>query len=160
MNPKTLLLTVAGAAAIAGTGIDAGEQAISLAVFLVIGALGPAAPVAIYFALGERSRALLDELKTWMAAHNAGILAVIMLVIGAKLLGDGIAGLRSRPGCAPFDAHPGSGDGCSSYLEDMRRLVARYTRTRSHWQTRRFKMPCFARSARSTDQVDCRSVAP
>ena len=32
-------------------------------------------------------------MKAWMAANNAAIMAVIMLVIGVKLLGDGIAGL-------------------------------------------------------------------
>jgi hypothetical protein len=35
-NPKNLLLAVAGAAAIAQTGIDAGEQAVAYAVFVVI----------------------------------------------------------------------------------------------------------------------------
>ena len=32
-------------------------------------------------------------MKAWMAANNAAIMAVLMLVIGTKLLGDGIAGL-------------------------------------------------------------------
>ena len=32
-------------------------------------------------------------MKAWMAANNAAIMAVLMLVIGIKLLGDGIAGL-------------------------------------------------------------------
>ena len=31
--------------------------------------------------------------KSWMAAHNAAIMAVLCLVIGAKLIGDGITGL-------------------------------------------------------------------
>jgi threonine/homoserine/homoserine lactone efflux protein len=93
VNPKNLLLTVAAAAAIAATGVSAGQQAISLVIFVVIGTLGPGAPVVIYLTLGERSRALLDELKSWMAGNNAVILAVLMLVIGAKLIGDGIAGL-------------------------------------------------------------------
>jgi threonine/homoserine/homoserine lactone efflux protein len=93
VNPKNLLLTVGAAAAIAQTGIGAGQQAIALAVFVVVGTLGVGAPVVLYFALGERSRRLLDQLKRWMAAHNAAIMAVLLLVIGAKLLGDGIAGL-------------------------------------------------------------------
>src|SRR3954466_2099988 len=63
VNPKNLLLTVAAAAAIAQTGIDAAEQAIALAVFVVIGTLGVGAPVVLYFTLGERSRRLLDGLK-------------------------------------------------------------------------------------------------
>jgi threonine/homoserine/homoserine lactone efflux protein len=93
VNPKNLLLTVGAAAAIAQTGVPAGEQAVALGVFVLLGTLGVAAPVGVYFALGERSRALLDDLRSWMAANNAAIMAVLMLVIGTKLLGDGIAGL-------------------------------------------------------------------
>jgi Sap, sulfolipid-1-addressing protein len=93
VNPKNGLMTVGAAAAIAGTGIDAGEQAISLAVFIVIATLGVAAPVVIYFTLGDRSTKLLSELKDWMGAHNAAIMAVLLLVLGAKLIGDGLGGL-------------------------------------------------------------------
>jgi threonine/homoserine/homoserine lactone efflux protein len=93
VNPKNLLLTVAAAAAIAQTGIDTGQQAVALAVFVAIGTLGPGLPVAIYFALGTRAKPVLDDLKLWMAAHNAAIMAVLCLVIGAKLIGDAITGL-------------------------------------------------------------------
>jgi threonine/homoserine/homoserine lactone efflux protein len=93
INPKNLLLTLGAASAIAQTGIGGGQQAIALAVFVLIGTLGPGLPVAIYFALGDRAKALLDDLKTWMAANNAAILAVLCLVIAAKLIGDGISGL-------------------------------------------------------------------
>lgn len=93
VNPKNLLLTVGAAAAIAQTGVPAGEQAVALAVFIVVGTLGPGIPVAIYFAMGERAERLLDNLKAWMGAHNAAIMAVLCLVIAAKLIGDGIAAL-------------------------------------------------------------------
>jgi threonine/homoserine/homoserine lactone efflux protein len=93
VNPKNLLLTVGAAAAIAQTGIGTGEQAVALAVFVLVGTLGVVAPVVVYFALGSRSREMLDAMRSWMAANNAAIMAVLMLVIGTKLLGDGIAGL-------------------------------------------------------------------
>ncbi len=50
-------------------------------------------PVAIFFLLGDRAARLLDELKAWMAANNSAIMAVLCLVIAAKLIGDGISGL-------------------------------------------------------------------
>lgn len=93
VNPKNLLLTVAAAAAIAETGIDAGQETIALAIFIVIGSLGVGVPLVAFFVLGERSRKALDGLKSWMSAHNVAIMAVITLVIGTKLLGDGISGL-------------------------------------------------------------------
>jgi threonine/homoserine/homoserine lactone efflux protein len=93
VNPKNLVLTVGAAAAIAQTGIPAGEQAAALAVFILVATLGPGIPVAIYFAMGERAERLLEGLKAWMAAHNAAIMAVLCLVIAAKLIGDGISAL-------------------------------------------------------------------
>jgi threonine/homoserine/homoserine lactone efflux protein len=92
VNPKNLLLVVSAAAAIAQTGASAGDQAVALAIFVLIGTLGPGAPVVLYFALGQRSKQLLDRLKSWMSAHNAAIVAVLCLVIGAKLIGDAISG--------------------------------------------------------------------
>ena len=59
------------AAAIAQTGVSTGKQAIALAVFVVVGTLGPGLPVAIYFAMGERATHILEGLKAWMGAHNA-----------------------------------------------------------------------------------------
>jgi threonine/homoserine/homoserine lactone efflux protein len=93
LNPKNLLLTVGAAAAIAQTGTSTGSQAAALAVFVVIGTLGTGAPVALYLVLGDRSKRVLDHLKDWMASHNAAIMAVLCLVIGAKLVGDAISTL-------------------------------------------------------------------
>ena len=94
VNPKNLLLTVGAAAAIAQTGADTGEQAVALAVFVARRARSARA---CRWRSTSRSasaaKRLLDELKQWMGAHNAAIMAVMCLVIGAKLLGDGISGL-------------------------------------------------------------------
>jgi hypothetical protein len=49
----------------------------------------------LYFAMGTRSGELLGRLKGWMRRHNAVILAVVLLVIGVTLIGDGIGGLAS-----------------------------------------------------------------
>jgi threonine/homoserine/homoserine lactone efflux protein len=93
VNPKNLLLTIGAAAAIAGSATSAGQEAVAFAVFVAVATLGPAAPVVVYFALGERAARSLDALKTFLSVHNAAIMAVLCLIIGAKLIGDGIAGL-------------------------------------------------------------------
>jgi threonine/homoserine/homoserine lactone efflux protein len=93
INPKNLLLTVAAAAAVAQAGVSTGDEVAAMAVFVLVGTIGPGLPVAIYFAMGERAAKLLDELKAWMGAHNAAIMAVLLLVLGAKLIGDGVSGL-------------------------------------------------------------------
>ena len=92
-NPKNLVLILAGVAAVAGAGATAGEDAVAWAVFTVIASLGVATPVVIAFATGERSEQLLARLKDWMAHNSSVIMSVILLLIGAKLLGDGISGL-------------------------------------------------------------------
>jgi hypothetical protein len=91
-NPKNTLLAIGAAAAISQTGIGAADQAIAYVVFAVIATLGVAAPVVMFFALGDRSGRILAGLRDWMAQHNAAIMAVLCLVIGAKLIGDAISG--------------------------------------------------------------------
>ena len=95
INPKNLALTLAAATAIAQTEIPGGEQAIALAVFVLLGSLTILAPVAIYFAMGARAAEILDVLKNWMAAHNAAIMTVLLLVLGTKLIGDALAGFST-----------------------------------------------------------------
>jgi threonine/homoserine/homoserine lactone efflux protein len=95
LNPKNLLLAAAGAAAIAGVGISTGKEIVAYVVFVAVGSIGVGAPVVIYFALGDRSRALLERLKNWMARNNAVIMTVLLLVIGVKLIGDAISGFST-----------------------------------------------------------------
>ena len=95
LNPKNLLLTIAAATAIAQTGISVGEQIVAYVIFMLIATVGVGAPVVIYFAMGDRSRDLLENLKNWMARNNAVIMAVIMLIIGFKLIGQAISGLSN-----------------------------------------------------------------
>jgi len=45
--------------------------------------------------VGERATKILGELHDWMARENATIMAVICLIIGARLIGDAISALAS-----------------------------------------------------------------
>jgi threonine/homoserine/homoserine lactone efflux protein len=92
INPKNLLFFIGGAAAVAQTGIPAGQQAGAWAVFCVLASIGVAAPVVIYFAMGERAAGLLDSLKNWMVSHHTAVMAVLCLIVGVKLVGDAITG--------------------------------------------------------------------
>jgi hypothetical protein len=90
-NPKNGALTIAAAASIAGAGLPGGEQALTLAVFVLIGSVGVLAPLVLYLAAGERAAKTLDGWKTWATDHNAAVMAVLFGVFGVKLVGDGIA---------------------------------------------------------------------
>jgi len=95
LNPKNLALTIAAAAAIAETEISGASEAGALAVFVFTGSITILAPVVLYFVMGPKAERLLDGVKTWMAAHNAAIMTVLLLVLGAKLIGDAIGGFSS-----------------------------------------------------------------
>jgi hypothetical protein len=63
------LLIVAGAAAIAQTGISPGQQALALTVFVVIASIGVGRPVVIYFRCQTRHPCAPD----WISAASASI---------------------------------------------------------------------------------------
>lgn len=92
INPKNLLLTVGGAAAIAQTDVSSSTQAAALAVFVAVCSAGVCAPLALHVALGERAADTLDELKGRLSRNNAAIMTVILLVLAAKLAGDALSG--------------------------------------------------------------------
>jgi hypothetical protein len=94
VNPKNLLLVVSGGAAIASAAPDdTNAQVVAAVVFALVASVGIAAPVFIYLFMGARAASMLDELKAWMIHNNAVIMAVLLLVLGATMLGDGIASL-------------------------------------------------------------------
>ena len=68
-------------------------RAVSIACFVVIGSLTVAGPVVFFLVASRRAAGPLESIKDFMAAHNAVIMMVVLLVLGAKLLGNGIAGL-------------------------------------------------------------------
>ena len=90
INPKNLTLTLAAAATIAGAGLTGADPYIVLAVFVIIGTVGLAIPIGIYFFGGEHAAETLAELRHWLAVNNAAIMSVLFVVIGAKLVGGGL----------------------------------------------------------------------
>ena len=92
LNPKNVLLAAAAALEIAEFGLPPGQQAVALLVFVVLASLGVLTPLVLSVVLGERSGELLERIRGWMAQNNAVIMAVLLLLIGAKLIGDAISG--------------------------------------------------------------------
>jgi threonine/homoserine/homoserine lactone efflux protein len=95
VNPKNLMLNVAAAATIAQAGLSGGQQGIVLVVLVLIGSIGIIAPVAVYFAMGDRAARVLGGWKTWLSANNATVMFVLFLVFGVVLIGKGISGLST-----------------------------------------------------------------
>jgi threonine/homoserine/homoserine lactone efflux protein len=95
LNPKNLLLVIGGATVVAQAAISGGQTAVVWILFTIVATIGVGAPLAIYFAMGKRAAALLEQLKSWLAHNNAVIMATLCLIIGVKLIGDAISGLSA-----------------------------------------------------------------
>jgi Sap, sulfolipid-1-addressing protein len=95
VKPKNLLLTVGAGIAVAQVGVSPAAQVVGVAVFVALGTAGLAIPLAIHVLRPNRGRDLLTALRDWMVSENATIIAVLSLVIAAKLLGDALISLTS-----------------------------------------------------------------
>ena len=93
VNPKNL-----GLAAAAGVFIDAavlgGASAAALIVsFVVVACLSIAIPVVYTLVGGDGARRTLEGWRAWLTVHNAAVMTVLFIVIGAKLVGTGLDGI-------------------------------------------------------------------
>jgi len=90
VNPKNLMLAAAAGSGLAQLGLSTTDAVVSLIVFVIIASLTIAGPVAYYLLGGETAKARLDEMKDWLDLHNNAVMTVLFLVLGAKLIADGL----------------------------------------------------------------------
>lgn len=90
INPKNLLLAVAAGVTFGHADLSASATAAAIAIFVVLAASTVAIPVIAFQIAPRRLGALLDRVRTWLVASNATIMAVLLLVLGAQVLGKGI----------------------------------------------------------------------
>jgi len=93
LNPKNLVLLAGAMMAITQSDADTGGQIAGLAVFVVLGSVGTVTPIVIDRVMGDRAEPLLARLRGWMTRESSVIIAVICLLIGAKLIGDALTAL-------------------------------------------------------------------
>ncbi|MDJ0952333.1 MAG: GAP family protein [Acidimicrobiia bacterium] len=91
VNPKNLGLTFAAVVKITGAGLSRAQEFGALAVFVAIAAVTVAIPVVASLVLGDKAKGGLDTMKQWLVANNNVVMTVLFVVLGAKVLGDGIA---------------------------------------------------------------------
>jgi threonine/homoserine/homoserine lactone efflux protein len=93
VNPKNLLMTVSAGVTIADGALDADQQVVVVAVFTALAASTVVLPVVAYLVAKERMRRPLEDLRRWLQANNATVMAVMILVIGVTQVGKGLGGL-------------------------------------------------------------------
>ena len=93
VNPKNLGLTLAAALTISQAGLSGTQSWIALLVFVILGSITVAAPVLYYLIAGASAEKTLNSWKGWLTVNNATVMFVLFLVLGVKLVGDGLGGL-------------------------------------------------------------------
>ena len=93
VNPKNVLMALAASVIIAAGDLSTGQQATAVATYTVVAALGVAAPFVVAAVMGARAQPVLDGWKAWLGQNNATVMAVLFLVFGVVLIGQGVAGL-------------------------------------------------------------------
>ena len=90
VNPKNLGLTLAAAVSIGGAGLDTGDEVIVGAVYIAVASATLIVAVVGYLLAGEAMTPVLDSMKSWLSRNNAALMAVLFVILGASVLGDGI----------------------------------------------------------------------
>jgi hypothetical protein len=92
-NPKNLMLCLAAGVAIGGGGLSTGDSVVAVVVFVLLGTCTVGIPVVGYVVARRRMQVPLDELRVWLAANNATVMAVVLVVLGVVIFGKGLSGL-------------------------------------------------------------------
>ena len=90
VNPKNLMMIIAGSLVISQADLSDPDTIIAVVVFVLIAISTVAVPVILYNVMGERAQPMLGTMRSWLAQNNAAVMAVLLLVIGFVLIGEGI----------------------------------------------------------------------
>jgi hypothetical protein len=93
VNPKNLLMNVAAAAVLASEELPDADQALAIVLYTAVASASVALAVGYRAFAGERGTATLERMRGWLAANEATVMSVILLLLGVKLVGDAITGL-------------------------------------------------------------------
>lgn len=92
-NPKNVVLTAAASAVIVEAGLHGTDLIIAIAAYVIVGSCTVVGAVVAHLVGGQRAASLLAGVRQFMLANNNVIVAVVLLLIGANVLGGGLVGL-------------------------------------------------------------------
>lgn len=93
VNPKEIAFAAGAGFTIGGAFLGAGEMVLAGAVFVLLACASVAVPVLAVLIGGARTAPNLAEARSWLVRNNAAVLAIVLLVLGAMLIGSGLSGL-------------------------------------------------------------------
>ena len=92
-NPKNFVLAAAAATSKVEAGVHGTDLVVAVVVFVLVGSFTVVGAVVVNLVGGRRGESLLDNVRDFMVANSAVIAVFILLILGAKVLGDGLIGL-------------------------------------------------------------------
>lgn len=95
VNPKIVLFTIGASVSIAQAGASTAAELVALAVFIILGSITVIVPVVWRLAAANRASAVLATWQTWLVRNNAIVMAILLLVFGSHLIGNGVTALLS-----------------------------------------------------------------
>lgn len=90
VGPKNLALNIAMSVSLATGGFATADVVGAVVIFVVISSVTVVGPIIVYLAMGQRAEHGLGQMRDYMSSHNNTIMMVLLLVFGAKLIGDGL----------------------------------------------------------------------
>lgn len=89
-TPKNLLLTASAGAVIAEAALGTGPGAVVVVVFTAVAGVSVLVPLVAGLAASDRAGHRLAAARAWIEHQNAGIMTVVLLVMGSVVVGRGI----------------------------------------------------------------------
>jgi threonine/homoserine/homoserine lactone efflux protein len=89
--PKNLLLALSAGVILGEAARSVGQMAVVILIFTAIATSTVAAPVVAHLVAPARVSGPLEQLREWLVDNNVTIMVVVLLVIGAVMIGNGIA---------------------------------------------------------------------
>jgi hypothetical protein len=90
VNPKNLLLAGSAGLILGSAQLAFGEDAVVVIIYTLLAGCTVLIPVIAYLVASPRMREPLEKLRKWLVGNNATIMAVLLLVIGASMIGKGL----------------------------------------------------------------------
>jgi threonine/homoserine/homoserine lactone efflux protein len=92
-NPKELAFLLAAGVSIGGSGLSPRRELLIGGLFVAIGCISVLIPVIATLVAPKRMRPVLDATHVWLVKNNSTVMGVLLVVIGAVVVGGAIGSL-------------------------------------------------------------------
>jgi len=92
-NPKHIPLLLAGGLSVGTSTLGLAGSTLAIVGFVAVASIPVGIPVLGFLVAPDRAKNPLDSLRGWLTANNAVLMALMFLLVGATIIGSGLADL-------------------------------------------------------------------